>query len=215
MTTIVMFPSHRTPAVSRAARATNISALRPALRATEVAKIGAHHSAGMDLRSSHLRIVSGFADMSEASAKREGHSPITSLNDFGASDMPDVIVQSVLHRKSEMSYDIQNPPLDNWSMDRMTESEETDAFIGRTKQAREAKFTTQKPVYEFLGVKQSHYKHWETKRPMPRRFIPKFCTICEISMEWLLTGEGEGPQAIPVAPSPIKRTSKRPRARAA
>src|SRR5258705_8322249 len=68
------------------------------------------------------------------------------------------------------------------------------AFIGRTRIAREAKFKTQKPVYEFLGVGQSHYKHWETQRPLPRRYIPKFCTICEVSMEWLLTGEGKGPE---------------------
>lgn len=100
-------------------------------------------------------------------------------------------------------------------MDRMSETEETAAFISRTRLAREAKFETQKPVYEFLDVPQAHYKHWETKRAMPRRFIPKFCTICEVDMKWLLTGEGKGPKVAEMPPKVEKRTSKARRARAA
>jgi hypothetical protein len=114
-----------------------------------------------------------------------------------------------------MSYDLEGRFRDNPDMDRMSETEETAAFIKRTRDAREAKFETQKPVYEFLGVEQSHYKHWETRRPMPRRFIPKFCLICEVSMEWLLTGEGKGPKTADIPPKVEKRISKPRRAKAA
>jgi hypothetical protein len=149
-------------------------------------------------------------------AERDGQRPITSTKDFGAGrNIPAVIVQSVLQRKSEMSFGEENDLSDNPAMDRMSETEETEAFIRRTRMAREAKFKTQLPVYEFLDVKQSHYKHWETKRPMPRRFIPKFCKLCEVSMEWLLTGEGKGPEAVDIPPRVERRTSKPRRARAA
>lgn len=99
--------------------------------------------------------------------------------------------------------------------DRMSETEEKAAYIGRTRQAREAKFSTQKPVYQFLGVEQDQYKHWETKREMPRKYIPKFCTITEITMEWLLTGEGKGPVEAEIPKSVPKRARPAARGRAA
>ncbi len=112
-----------------------------------------------------------------------------------------------------MSYDLGAGLVDNPAMDRMSETEETLAFIRRTRDAREAKFKTQKPVYEFLGVGQNHYKHWETKRAMPRRFIPKFCTICEVSMVWFLTGEGPGgPVTVDIPKDNPKRQAKRRKA---
>lgn len=200
---------------SLAAKAARSAAVRPASDATPVERIASHQSAGIDFRSPHLRTASGFARISEAIANRDGHSPMTSTKDFGVLDIPGVIVQSVLLRKSELSCDLENGLLDNPAMDRMSETEETAAFITRTRVAREAKFETQKPVYSFLGVEQSHYKHWETKRAMPRRYIPKFCTICEVSMEWLLTGEGKGPKVEEIPRQVVKRTSKHRRARAA
>lgn len=185
------------------------------LRAVDVLSIAHHQSAGMELRSPHLRTASGLAPMSDAILNRSGQSPMTSVKDLGVSDMHPVIVHSVLERKSEMSCDTETDILDNPAMDRMTETEETEAFIRRTRMAREAKFKTQLPVYSYLEVRQSHYKHWETKRPMPRRFIPKFCTLCEVSMEWLLTGEGKGPQVEEIPAKVERRTSGRRRAKAA
>jgi len=100
---------------------------------------------------------------------------------------------------------------------KQSESEEDQAFIRRVRAAREAKFSGQKPVYEFLQIPQDQYKHYEIitgkGRPLPRRYIPKFCTITEVSMEWLLTGEGRGPAVrdVPVQEAP-KRRSRRPKA---
>lgn len=205
----------RASAGSLAASAAKSAAVKPASRATSVERMVSHQSAGIDLRSPHLRTASGFAWMAKAMAKRDGQSSMTSTKEFGVLDMPGVIVQSVLQRKSELSCDLKDGLWDNPSMDRMSETEETAAYITRTREAREAKFKSQKPVYEFLQVKQSHYKHWETKRAMPRRFIPKFCTICEVSMIWLLTGEGNGPEVAYIAPKVEKRASKPRRARAA
>lgn len=86
--------------------------------------------------------------------------------------------------------------------DRMTETEEKAAFISRTRAAREARFDTQGPMLTILGVPQGTYKQYETRTPLPYRFIPKFCAACGVTMEWLLTGEGRGPVAIPL---PSKR----------
>jgi len=80
-------------------------------------------------------------------------------------------------------------------MARMSDTEEKLAFIRRTKQAREAAFDSQKPMLTILGVDQGTYKQYETRTPLPHRFIPKFCAATRVSIEWLLTGEGQGPAA--------------------
>jgi hypothetical protein len=90
--------------------------------------------------------------------------------------------------------------------DRMSETEEKAAFIGRVRAAREARFPTQKPMLTILGIEQGTYKQYETRTPLPYRFIPKFCAACGVSIEWLLTGEGEGPMVVPL-PAKRNRTS--------
>lgn len=79
--------------------------------------------------------------------------------------------------------------------DRMSETEEKLAFIRRTKAAREARFPEgQKPMLTILGVEQGTYKQYETRTPLPHRYIPKFCAATGVSLDWLLTGEGKGPR---------------------
>lgn len=99
-------------------------------------------------------------------------------------------------------------------MDRMTETEEKAAFIGRVRAAREARYPTQKPICVILGIEQGTYKQYETRTVLPHRFIPKFCAACGVSLEWLLTGEGDGPVAIPL-PLKRKRVVAKARSRAA
>jgi len=82
-------------------------------------------------------------------------------------------------------------------MPRMSETEEKLAFIRRVKQAREAAFDTQRPMQTILDVDQGTYKQYETRTPLPHRFIPKFCAATNVSLEWLLTGEGKGPPEHP------------------
>lgn len=117
-----------------------------------------------------------------------------------------------------MSYDDHASVLENASMDRMSETEEKAAFIRRTKLAREARFPTQNPMLTILGVEQGTYKQYETRTPLPHRFIPKFCAATGVSLEWLLTGEGKGPAITPIlqpAPKSAPRAAKRHRRKAA
>jgi len=82
-------------------------------------------------------------------------------------------------------------------MPRMSETEEKLSFIRRVKLAREAAFDSQKPMLTILGLEQGTYKQYETRTPLPHRFIPKFCAATQVSIEWLLTGEGRGPPDYP------------------
>jgi transcriptional regulator with XRE-family HTH domain len=77
--------------------------------------------------------------------------------------------------------------------DRMSETEEKLAFINRVKQARKQRFETQKPICTILEIDQGTYKQYETRTALPHRYIPKFCAATGVSIEWLLTGEGQGP----------------------
>lgn len=99
--------------------------------------------------------------------------------------------------------------------DRMSETEEKAAFIRRTRLAREARYETQKPMLTILGIEQGTYKQYETRTPLPHRFIPKFCAATGVSVEWLLTGEGEGPAQIEYPRLVPKKVRPRKRNRAA
>lgn len=184
----------------------------PALPVSE-STIACHHSGGMLSRWSHLRAEATVAPMSSAKAPGDRHKAITARNELRAMDVSVTnpsLGQSVLKGKAEMSYDISPDFREPAGMTRMTETEEDLAYIRRVRTAREAKFDTQKPVYKYLGVPQDQYKHWETQRPMPRRYIMKFCEVCEIAPEWLLSGEGNGP-AVPEYPKDIPTRSAPPR----
>lgn len=113
-----------------------------------------------------------------------------------------------------MSYDTGIDSLDNADMDRMSETEEKLSFIGRVRAARMARFATQKPMLTILGVDQGTYKQYEKRTPLPHRYIPKFCAATGVSMEWLLTGEGQGPAVEPL-PAPRKRAVVKPAKRKA
>lgn len=114
-----------------------------------------------------------------------------------------------------MSYDNPARNRDNLAMaDRMSETEEKLAFIGRVRAAREARFPTQRPMLTILGIDQGTYKQYERRTPLPLRFIPKFCAATGVEIEWLLTGEGVGPK-VEALPTPRKRTAKRAKQRAA
>jgi hypothetical protein len=203
----------------RAAISTRSSAVNPASRAGAAAKRAVHHSAGIEFRCCHLRATSAETPISEAMAPGERQSPITSRKVLKRGDMPPSIGQSVLKSKANLSHDTGPELLDPAGMDRMSESEEKAAFIRRTRMAREARFPEgQKPIYKILGIAQGTYKQYETRTPLPYRFIEKFCLACGIDIPWLLTGEGKGPNVVGLpqpAPKLKKRTRKPRRVRAA
>jgi transcriptional regulator with XRE-family HTH domain len=66
-------------------------------------------------------------------------------------------------------------------------------FIARAKAARIATGKKQWQVAELMGIKQDQYKHYETGRVIPHHLIGRFCLICSIDPNWLITGKGSKP----------------------
>jgi hypothetical protein len=128
--------------------------------------------------------------------------------------MADSLGRSVLTVKAKMSYDTEPGLSDNIRMDRMSETEEKLAFIGRVRAARKGRFNSQGPICTILGIDQGTYKQYEKRTPLPHRYIPKFCAATGVTYEWLLTGEGRGPNVEPL-PTPRERKTKTTKRRAA
>jgi hypothetical protein len=219
---IIRFPKRghvRASAVSlragaRAASSTKMSAVKPFAEARGVARIADHHSSGILSRWSHLRTLAAGAPIMTANSPGDRHKAITSRNEENDRMSVSGLIsesslgQSVLNGKDILSYDCGEGTRDNAGM---SKSGEEAALISRTRLAREIKFHTQKPVYTFLGVPQDTYKHWETGRPIPTEYIPKFCLITECDMAWLLSGEGVAPSL----PNPDAKDKRKRRGRKA
>lgn len=191
---IIQFPVHRLASKDAAASSARASARKPFSRATRVPSTDFQRSDGMLSRCHHLLTAEADAPISEAIASFEGHQPITSRKEFGRTAMPDLLGQTVLKSKAKVSRADQIVVGVYAAMDRMSETEEKAYFIGRTKAARVAKYPTQKEICLLLDLDQGTYKQYETRTPLPHRFIPKFCAAVGVSTDWLLTGEGKGPR---------------------
>lgn len=200
-----------------AASSTSKSAVIPASCALGVAKSADHQSSGMRSRCSHFRAVDGGTPMSEAMAPGDFQRPMTSRKDVGRSDMPPVLGQCVLKSKGEMSHDYMGAIRNNPAMvGRMSETEEKLAFIRRVRSARVARYPEgQKNILTILELDQGTYKQYESRTPLPWRFIPKFCAATGVSLEWLLTGEGKGPEVADLPQRKPRRSRGRKTPRAA
>lgn len=217
---ILEFPiRHRAASKEAAASSASVSARKPLARATRVLSIDFQRSEGMLSRCHHFLTAGTEAPTSSAIASFEGQNPITSRKELGRADMADGLGQSVLKSKAKMSRAVEPVLVDYVSlMDRMTETEEKLFFIGRTKAARVARFKTQNDICELLSVEQGTYKQYETRTPLPYRYIKKFCIACGVEIDWLLTGEGKGPRReeyIKYVPKPKPKQAKSRRTRAA
>lgn len=62
-------------------------------------------------------------------------------------------------------------------------------FCKRVQQVRERRGMTQAEIAEALGVKTEAYKKWESRSPMPQRYIKRFCLICAATIEELFDVE--------------------------
>jgi hypothetical protein len=114
--------------------------------------------------------------------------------------------QKVLVFKSKVSHDNASQHGISTAMaDKLSESEQKLAFINRVRTARMARFPTQRPMLTILDIEQGTYKWYESRTPLPHRYIPKFCAATGVSIEWLLTGEGPGPIA---AESPVRKRGR-------
>jgi len=69
-----------------------------------------------------------------------------------------------------------------------------DAFVARVRQARTDAGYTQRAVAMLLGVDASTYNNYERgrgKEPptlMPMHLIERFCVLCQVPIDWLVTG---------------------------
>ena len=196
-----------------------MSEVMPASRALSVERIEHQRSAGMESRCHHLVTVGSGVETSDAMASLEGQVAITSRKDR-ISVMTDPIGQSVLKCKDNLALD-QNNGLGHSV--RMAELDEEQlykaAFTERVKAARIATGMKQWQIAEAIGVPQDHYKHWEKSRLMPHHLIRRFCLVCRVDPDWLMTGRGAKPLKAPALvdteperPAPRVKRSKRSRA---
>ena len=84
-----------------------------------------------------------------------------------------------------------------WRDVNMNESGITEAqkeYILRTRKAREGAGKDREEISAYLGVSPSTYANWEVperKRPMPQKYIARFCHYTAVNEKWLLRGEGD------------------------
>lgn len=207
---VVRFPRHPARASERGslvtvsacmeASASKVTELNP--RASAKRTRASQYSGPIRPRRAHLdtiQLETGTpADWkSRATSSNEGQSLSTSLTLEG---MARSVGPQVLNVKANTSYDESAGFSENPGMDRMSETEERAAFIGRVRAAREARFPTQKPMLIILGIEQDLYKQYETRTVLPHKYIPKFCAACGVTVDWLLTGQGDGPNSVPIYP---------------
>ena len=73
---------------------------------------------------------------------------------------------------------------------------DTATFGDRLAGARDAAGLDQKGLADKLGVKLAVFKAWEDDLKAPRAYRwQQLAGIVGVSMSWLLTGEGDGPEA--------------------
>jgi hypothetical protein len=165
----------------------------------------AQNSAGMRLRECHLRTAQTDAPTSLATVSSDGLGQSFST-ELGVS-MPGVMGPTVQNVKANVPYDISSDSEHSDGMDGRSETDERAGFIGRVKAAREARFR-QKDICILLGIDPGTYKQYESRSMLPHRFLPKFCTACGVTVEWLLTGEGVGPKWTPIYPPDRRQAPK-------
>jgi len=64
-------------------------------------------------------------------------------------------------------------------------------FRARVKESRVAAKLKQWQIAETLGMTQDKYKQYETRSLLPHHLIGRFCVICHVNPEWLITGHGQ------------------------
>jgi transcriptional regulator with XRE-family HTH domain len=96
-----------------------------------------------------------------------------------------------------------------YKMSSTTPREYRDAFVTRVRQARTNAGYTQRAVAMLLGVDASTYNNYERGRGkesptlMPLHVIERFCVLCRVPIDWLLTGKATGRNRV------LRKTQKR------
>lgn len=214
---IIYFPeAHvRASTFSRAAKATSVSEVTPQERAFSVERIADHRSAGMLSRCRHFKTAGTRAATSAAKASGEGQRLITSRKERKLA-IRDVLGQLVLKRKDKVALDSKNTLGHNVRMaETDIKAQYEQEFIARVKAARIATGKKQWQVAELMDIKQDQYKHYEVLtgkgRVIPHHLIGRFCLICSIDPNWLLTGKGAKPLQPPHMVEAEEKTVPRPK----
>tara|TARA_A200000113_G_C8791985_1_gene331204 strand:- start:269 stop:670 length:402 start_codon:yes stop_codon:yes gene_type:complete len=63
-------------------------------------------------------------------------------------------------------------------------------YIARVKLARENSGLKHREVADLIGCSREAYTNYESRRPMPQKYLAKFCEATKARSEWLLTGKG-------------------------
>lgn len=96
-----------------------------------------------------------------------------------------------------------------------TETQYKQRFMERVKGARIARALKQWELAEALGMPQDKYKQYESRSLLPHHLIGRFCIVCHVDPEWLVTGRGKKPlQPLKLAPGEPEIIAKPRRARA-
>ena len=83
--------------------------------------------------------------------------------------------------------------LDSVMAEPEAELEYKQQFILRVTKSRTASGMKQWQIAEAMGIPQDKYKQYETRSLMPHHLIGRFCAICRVDPEWLVTGRGRKP----------------------
>lgn len=89
-------------------------------------------------------------------------------------------------------------------------------FTTRVYSAREHAGRTQDEMAHILKTSQTAYSKYEGRSLMPHRHIWTFCMTCQVSVEWLITGQGgKGAPLLDKPPAEARPGRKRRTRRAA
>jgi hypothetical protein len=99
--------------------------------------------------------------------------------------------------------------------DSETETQYKQRFMARVAEARVSRGFKQWQIAEALDIPQDKYKQYEGRSLMPHHLIGRFCLICRVDPEWLVTGHGKKPlKALQVVEQPPAPVMRRPRVKA-
>ncbi len=197
MATFHRFPARhhaRASADSRAAKEVRSSAVTFADFARSVPSTSAHHTAGMLCLCHHLETTVALTRRSDAMASLEGQSSTTDRNEV-IFDMSEPIGQTVLKSKAILSLDCELPLGHTVRMARRPLTDFECRFLARTCAARRLVAASQDEFAPTLqdGMKQDHYKQYESRSPLPHELIERCLWLTGVSYEWLFSGRGVGP----------------------
>ena len=80
-------------------------------------------------------------------------------------------------------------------MTEITEAAYKQSVADRIRQARTAKGLSQGTLARTIGKRRTHVNEWENARGTPRwPNLQLLARALDVSTEWLLTGQGDGPR---------------------